>query len=65
MLYNYCELQGERLPHPTDARLQHDALIGLHRGQQRFPNYGNVAKIARENMHRALFASWLNRNPDI
>jgi hypothetical protein len=60
VLHNYCELRGERLPHPTDTRLRRDALVGLHRGRQQLPDYGNVAKIAGENMRCALFASWLD-----
>ena len=65
VLHNYCMLQDEMLPRPADVRIRMDAFAGRHRGPQRLVNEGNYAKLAGERMRQALFASWLDMNPNI
>ena len=57
ILHNYCILQGERLPRPTNDRVGMDAFARRHRSPQYAINEGIDAKLAEERMKSALFAS--------
>ena len=63
VLYNYCELHGERLPVPEILGQAADPFAGRRRGAQHLPNNGDGAKLTGESMRRALYGAWLISNP--
>ena len=36
VLHNYCELYRQRVPIPTDIRLQYNPYVGFHVGRMHF-----------------------------
>ena len=63
VLHNYCEINRQRMPIPTDVKLQRDPYVGFHVERMQLLHKGLGAKLAREAMRDILFASWLERNP--
>ena len=62
ILYNYCEIQHERVHVPADCRLQNDPYVGFHPSRMRLPREGETAKIVGEEIRDILFSSWLEKN---
>ena len=63
VLYNYCEINRQRVSIPLDVRFQRDPYVGFHLGRMQLLHEGLDAKLAEEAMKDILFASWLERNP--
>ena len=63
IFHNYCEINRQCVPIPTDVRLQRGPYIGFHVGRAQLPHEGLAAKLAGEDMRDILFASWLEHNP--